>query len=114
MVQTTFLAIIILYIVLYISVVCISPQMQLCLPSTCKCIKMYRNMLVFTGEYVLHWHGKQMSKYIKETPRRKITVTSSSYEISTDQQGKRMVRGDAGRHYSAPFYSSSRIHGLST
>jgi hypothetical protein len=26
-------------------------------------------MLVFTGEYVPHWNGKQMSKYMKETGR---------------------------------------------
>jgi hypothetical protein len=78
-----------LYILLYISVVCMSPRIQLCLPSTCKCIKMCRNVLVFTfitAEYVPHWNGKQMSKYIKETPRRRITVMSSSGQIFKDDK----------------------------
>ncbi len=57
--------------------------------------KMYRNMLVFTGEYVPHWNGKQMLKYMKETRRKKITVRSSLNEIFTDQVGNRMVvRGE--------------------
>ncbi len=39
-------------------------------------------------------------EYIKETPRRRIAVTSSLNEISTDQLGKRVeVRGE--RRYSA-------------
>jgi hypothetical protein len=38
---------------------------------------------------------------MKETPRRRITVTSSVNEISTDQLGNRVV-GEWVKRYSAP------------
>jgi hypothetical protein len=51
---------------------------------------------------------------MKETPRRRITVTSSLWEISTDQLGNRGGGGDGGGggSYSARpnlFYSRARI-----
>jgi len=38
---------------------------------------------------------------MKETSRRRITVTSSLNEISTDQLGNRVHGGKRGRHHSA-------------
>ncbi len=46
---------------------------------------------------------------MKEIRRRRITVTSSSNEISTDQLGYRMVvRGKERRYYAAPTPVASR------
>ncbi len=46
--------------------------------------------------------------YMKETPRRKITVMSSFNEISTDQLGNRVVVREGGvtPPVPTPFYSS--------
>jgi len=46
---------------------------------------------------------------VKETPRRRITLTSSLNEISTNQLGNREIVREGGRRYSArphPFLKS--------
>ncbi len=52
---------------------------------------------------VMHFTSWQMVT-VKETPRKRITVTSSFYEMFTDQLGNRVAVGVGGRYSAPPFY----------
>ncbi len=59
-----------------------------------------------------NWQKTRMFPIVKETPRRRITVTSSLNKISTDQLGNRARKGGGGMTPAAltPFYCCGRIH----